>query len=129
MRSLVVPFCQMLSLSRVRHVNLFRPTCPRRFTSLHLAVARQARSSTPDVGQGQRPALRLGAGAALAGAPLNDLVAEKNGAIVVGERDPLGRPVVEVHGEVVLHAGARAEGHQRDRVPLGLGVIVVGIAP
>ena len=81
------------------------------------------------VWQRKRSAIRIGAGAPLAGAPLDDLVAENHGAIDVGQRDLLARAVVEVHDEVVLHAAAGPMRHQRHRVPLGLGFVIVGIAP
>ena len=57
----------------------------------HAITLHPAASSTPAIGQRQGPALRLGAGAALAGAALDDFVAEFDGTIFVWQRDPLGR--------------------------------------
>ena len=51
------------------------------------------------VRQGQPPAFGLGAGAALADAALDDLVAEHDGTLHVWQLDPLLRPVGEMHDD------------------------------
>ena len=80
----------------------------------HVRIYACSLAHSSSLRHGQRHALATAAGAPLAGAAINNLIAENDGALYIGQLHLLDGPVIEVHHKVVFDAITWAVSHDGD---------------